>query len=617
MAKSAKSVPRPEHPRPLLERKEWLNLNGEWQFAFDDADQGVAKKWFQKKSLGRTITVPFAYQTEASGINEKAIHEVVWYKRLFAVPKGWKSSSVLLHFGAVDYKSTIWINGQEVGHNRGGHVPFSFDITAFLVEGENSMTVRVQDPQDATQPRGKQSVTGVPHSVDYYCTTGIWQTVWLEAVPTMRIDDVRITPVTNEQSFLIVAVLHAPSSSWKLEATVLDGKKVVTRAEKWTSKAVIRLEVPIPDAKLWTPDNPHLYTFQFKLYSSDKLCDEVQSYGGLRNIAIKENMLLLNGEPTYLAMVLDQGYWPEGGMTALTDEALKADVEWTKKLGFNGSRKHQKVEDPRWLYWCDKLGLLVWSEMANAREWTPEAEERLMAEWERAVRRNYNHPSIIAWVPMNESWGVPGLHQDHPVQFAYLEKIVTLTRRIDSTRPIIDNDGWEHTDITDICAIHDYSPTAMALTERYQQTVTSGALPATILSHIRIPIFARTSEYHGQPVIFSETGGFLMIPPDLPEDQLDYLYSLYGTVRTADDMMRKYTDLVMGLLELPFLSGYCYTQLTDVEHEINGLLTKKRESKLPVQKVAALNKLLIAEYIRRNKILKAKIKPENFLYKIS
>jgi beta-galactosidase/beta-glucuronidase len=592
-------IPRPEYPRPLLQRDDWFNLNGEWQFAFDDEDKGIEKGFQDKTALDTTIIVPFAYQTVASTINDKAVHEVVWYSREITVPKGWQDKHVLLHFGAVDYLSTVWVNGKELGRNVGGHVPFSFDITPFLVSGSNHISVRVEDRQDPEQPRGKQSLSGEPHDIDYYNTTGIWQTVWLEAVPTMRIDDVRIFPVAEKSSFQIAVVLHAPSIAWNLEVDLIDNGQVIRTVKVDDHKSVIDVELSVPYAKLWSPDNPHLYEFELRLSQQDKVHDVVRSYGGLRDTGIRQDHIVLNGESVYLAMVLDQGYWPESGMTAGSDEELKEDIEWIKKFGFNGVRKHQKVEDPRWLYWCDKLGLLVWGEMANAREWSHSAEERLLNEWTRVIRRDLSHPCIIAWVPLNESWGVPDLKNEHHLQFAFVERLVTLTRQIDPTRPVIDNDGWEHTDIGDICAIHDYTPTAASLRQRYKDTLSQGILPEQVWMN-NLSLFANKAQYHGQPVILSEVGGFLMIP-DNNEGVLDILYGEYGTSKNAEEMLEQYADLCAGLQDLTFIAGFCYTQLTDIEQEANGLLTYDRKPKIPVEKIASINKKLIEDYGVRDK----------------
>jgi beta-galactosidase/beta-glucuronidase len=576
-------LPRPEYPRPQLVRETWQNLNGSWEFSFDDTNSGMQENWQDGRSLQGSIVVPYAYQTELSGIHDTGVHEVVWYARTFSVPGEWLENDLLLHFGAVDYRSSIWVNGKEVGHNQGGHVPFSFNIAPYLHEGDNRITIRVEDSQDAHQPRGKQAVSGIPQEIDYYCTTGIWQTVWLEPVSKMRIEDLRITPLVHDNSFELQVYLHAPSVGWRLEARLIDGDKVVGESSQYTTNATSRLMIPVHHPKYWSPESPHLYDIEVLLYKEGKLLDKITTYGGFRSVGVQDGHMVLNGKPYYLRMVLDQGYWPESGMTAPTDQALKADVEWALAYGFNGVRKHQKIEDPRWLYWCDKLGVLVWGEMANARAWTPKAEEWFLPEWERAVRRDYNHPCIIAWVPMNESWGVPGLKDSHPGQYAFLERIVSLTRRLDHFRPVIDNDGWEHSDITDICAIHDYTQTAEALQERYKETLAGGPLPAYVWLGDR-PLYTRGSKYHGQPVILTEVGGFLLIPADVPPEKRDILYTYYGSFETSEELLLKYEDLMKGIASLPFVAGFCYTQLVDIEQEINGLLTYDRKPKVdPVQ----------------------------------
>lgn len=584
-------IPRPEYPRPQFVRADWLSLNGQWEFAFDDMNRGREQGWQYGLTLQQRIIVPFPYQSELSGINDKGIHEIVWYARSFEVPETWRGRNVLIHFGAVDYSATLWINGQEVGHNQGGHVPFQFNIAPYLNQGTNRLTLRVEDRQNPRQPRGKQSTTGRPHDIDYYCTTGIWQSVWLEPVPPIRIEDIRINSSARESTVEIYVLLHAPAALRRLEAEAWDGEALVARASVETTTASARLKLSIADAKLWSPDAPHLYDLKIRLFDETGLLDEISSYTGLRDVELREGRLRLNGEPVYLKMVLDQGYWPESYLAAPSDEALRADIEWVKRFGFNGARKHQKIEDPRWLHWCDQLGLLVWEEMPNARDWSSQAEERLAAEWKRAVRRDYNHPCIVAWVPVNESMGFPKLRRHHPGQYAFLERMVAMTRQLDPVRPVIDNDGWEHTDITDICAIHDYTPTAALLRERYQEAASGGALPA----HVWIgnkPLFVLGSRYRGQPIILSEVGGFLMIPQHIPPEERDMLYRFYGSVHSEEELLAKYRDLMEGISSLKFLAGFCYTQLTDIEQEINGLLTYDRRPKIQPERIAEIHREL-------------------------
>jgi beta-galactosidase/beta-glucuronidase len=585
----ANTLPRPEYPRPQFRRRDWMNLNGAWEFAFDDADQGRRRNWQDGRALDSRIVVPFPYQCELSGVNDKTVHEVVWYARSFEVPPGWSGQDVLLHFGAVDYQTTLWVNGQEVGHNRGGHVPFWFDIQPYLRAGVNRLALRVEDRQDPYQPRGKQSPTGLPHGIDYYCSTGIWQTVWLEPAPPIRISELRITPIVEREMIELAVRLHAPATGWRLQAEVRDEGQVVAAVDTVTAQATCGLHLNIPGAKLWSPASPHLYDLRVRLFDGEVLLDEIESYAGMRSIRLGDGRILLNDAPIFLAMVLDQGYWPQGYLAAPSDEALRRDVELTKALGFNGARKHQKMEDPRWLYWCDRLGLLVWGEMANARAWSSEAEERLLAEWERAVRRDYIHPCVITWVPINESMGFPELEHSHPGQYAFVERAVEFTRRLDPTRPVIDNDGWEHSDITDICAIHDYTPTSAGLKERYVQTLAGGPLPATVWYRDK-PLFVLGSQYRGQPVMLTEVGGFLSEPADIAPDKRDRLYDFYESIRSDEELLVRYRDLMEGLASLSFLAGFCYTQLTDVEQEVNGLLTYDRTPKIDPEQIAAIHR---------------------------
>lgn len=584
-------IPRPEYPRPQFVRPEWLNLNGEWEFAFDDDDKGCARGWQHGLTLDKRIIVPFPYQCELSGINDKAVHEIVWYSRSFEVPANWLGMDILLQFGAVDYQSTVWVNGQEVGHNQGGHTPFQFNIAPYLNPGINHLTLRVVDTQNPSQPRGKQSITGKPHGIDYYCTTGIWQSVWLEPVPAMRIEDLKITSCTSEGVLDVLVYLHAPWAHRRLEAEVSYNDTVVARASQNFSACTAVLRFTIPDAKAWAPDSPHLYNLKLRLFQDHELLDEVNSYAGLRDIKLIDGKVHLNGRPIYLRMLLDQGYWPDSYLAAPSEEALRADVQWVRQFGFNAVRKHQKIEDPRWLYWCDCLGLLVWEEMPNAREWSSEAEDRLAAEWKRAVERDCNHPAIIAWVPINESMGFPGLKESHPGQYAFLERMVGVTRQIDPSRPVIDNDGWEHSDVTDICAIHDYTPTAQLLRERYVETLHGGALPPHVWVDNK-PLFVLGSRYRGQPIVLSEVGGFLKFPEGVPPSERDLLFNFYATWRTQEELLEKYHDLMEGIASLKFVAGFCYTQFTDIEQETNGLLTYDRRPKLKPEKVAAIHREL-------------------------
>lgn len=579
------TIPRPEHPRPDRFRADWACLNGEWEFAFDTQRVGLEDGWSDGRSLRGRITVPFAHQWALSGIRDRRVEDVVWYARSFEVLDVWRREGrdVLLHFGAVDYRCTLWINGIEIGSNEGGHVPFGFNVAPWLRDGVNRLTLRVEDSLDPHQPRGKQSPSAVSRTCDYYGTTGIWQTVWLESVPSVRLAD--FTLRTEENVVEARVLLHAPDSGLEVEVEVAG-----RRASSIARHGEARLSVEIPDAHRWSPDDPHLYDLDVVLLRDGREIDRIASYVGLRDVEIRGDRFFLNGNETYLSLVLDQGYWPDGGLTAPTDEALRRDVELTKALGFNGARKHQKIEDPRWLYWCDRLGLLVWGEMPNARAWSPRAETMLLTEWERAVRRDLNHPCVVTWVPLNESWGVPRLGKGHAGQLAFVERAVALTRRLDGTRPVIDNDGWEHTNDTDLFAIHDYTARGDDLRARYAQTTAGGPMVDQGWGEHPVPYFAPGARYRGQPVVLSEVGGLLSAPPDVPWESLDPLYHMYGSLPGEGDLEARYRDLMEAVADLPFVCGFCTTQLTDVEQEVNGLLTYGREPKIPLEDVACIHR---------------------------
>ena len=590
-------VPPGPYPRPQLVRSQWSSLDGWWEFAFDDDDAGLAEGWQDGRPLALKILVPFPYQSEKSGIGSKEIHEIVWYSRSFEVPPEWQFDEVLLNFGAVDYATDVWVNGRLAGRNRGGHVPFSVNIAPCLAPGLNRLTMRVEDRQDPSQPRGKQSASGKPVRIYYYCTTGIWQTVWLEPVSAVRIEQLRLSSATPDGAIALELALHAPFGHWKAELDVLedlDSEHVLCQGQGDTRRAQVSLRASVPAPMPWTPQAPHLYKLRVRLYHDGELLDSVESYVGLRAVELKDGFFYLNGERTFLLMVLDQGYWPDTMLAAPSDDALRADVEWVKRMGFNGVRKHQKIENERWLYWCDRIGLMVWEEMPNARAWSAGAEQSLMVEWERAIARDANHPAIVAWVPVVESLGFPALSR-HPAQQAFLKKLVTHTHLLDPTRPVIDNDGWEHTDLTDICTIHDYSYPVEKLLARYADTL-KGAPPPEHGWYKAKPLFLQGARYRGQPIVFSEVGGLLTAPAAPPGMARDRLYDFYGSVHGPDELAEQYRELMEGLATLTFLAGFCYTQLTDVEHELNGLLTAERQPKVSPEALWKLHRQLLCSY---------------------
>ncbi|MBC8098265.1 MAG: glycoside hydrolase family 2 [Armatimonadetes bacterium] len=576
------ALPRPEYPRPQFERPEWLNLNGEWGFEFDDDDIGLKAGWHRHAAFNRRIIVPFAYQTRLSGIHEIDFHDVVWYTREFTLPAGWAQQRVLLHFGAVDYRAWVWVNGVGVTQHEGGNVPFHADITHALQPGANHIIVRVEDSStDLEQPRGKQYWERDSASIFYTRTTGIWQTVWLEPVHDRYIEYVNITPDIDKGQVQLEVVLNAFAPALQIEAQVmLQGRNIVTQSYTAVARrGLTRLMLGTTEAlQLWSPETPVLYDLTIRLLQGNDLLDEVSSYFGMRKISVENGQVLLNNQPYYMRLVLDQGYHPDGLLTFPSDEAIQQDVVLTKALGFNGARKHQKVEEPRYLYWADHLGLLVWGEMAAAYQYSEAAVARITHEWQAAVKRDFNHPSIVAWVPINESWGVPNLHDD-PRQVDHLMTLYYLIRSLDPTRLVISNDGWEHAK-TDLLTIHDYEGDEEVLRTRYA-TITDilQARPA------KRALYAADFEHTGEPILVTEFGGIAY--------QKDAQQGWgYTTATDHDEFIRRYQAVIAALIASPLVQGFCYTQLTDVEQEINGLLTYDRQPKVNLAIIKAITSAL-------------------------
>jgi beta-galactosidase/beta-glucuronidase len=457
----------------------------------------------------------------------------------------------MLHFGAVDYRATVWVNGEEVARHEGGHTPFSADISRFAGRTDNVVVVRAEDPlADRTIPRGKQHWKETPDGIFYTATTGIWQTVWLEPLPKRSIQSLRVRPDLDAGSADVEVVADGAVDV----AASFDG--VVVGRWKGAGGGRIALGRVVP----WSPETPNLYQLDISLLAADGgEADHVASYFGLRKVEARDGRFWLNGEPYIQRLVLDQGYFPGGLLTAGTDEQLRRDIELAKAMGFNGARKHQKVEDPRWLYWADTLGFLVWSEMANFHQHSPESERRLIAEWREAVLRDRDHPSIVAWVPMNESFGLGPIPPA-----ALLNELYTLTHELDGTRPVMANDGWEHT-TSDLCTLHDYGP-ADELALRYR-SLESALAPDARPHATYLPGYA----YRGEPVVVSEFGGVALAGS-----------GGFGWSETAgaEALLKTYREMIEALMAPGPVVGFCYTQLTDVGQERNGLLTFDRQPKL-------------------------------------
>lgn len=589
------------YPRPQLQRAHWMNLNGPWRFAFDDENHWSRPTDIQEWT--RTIQVPFAPESKQSGIGDTRFHPNCWYEREFdldAASISPANSRVLLHFGAVDYHARVWVNGHFVGEHEGGYTSFSFDISSALnPTGSQRITVWAQDdPHDLAKPRGKQDWQLEAHSIWYPRTSGIWQTVWLECVPQTYLQKIRWTPHFERweigfESFIGGNKLD--DLQLKVRLTVgdpLEGGASYRLLINDTYEVIndeIHRRIALSDpgiddyrnALLWSPEKPTLIDAQIQLWHNGQLLDEVKSYTAMRTVSIQRDRFMLNGHPYYLRMVLDQGYWADTMMTPPSDEALRLDIELTKRMGFNGVRKHQKIEDPRFLYWADVMGLLVWEEMPSAYRFTPKAVERITREWTEVIDRDASHPCIVAWVPFNESWGVPNLTET-PAHRHYVQALYYLTKTLDPTRPVIGNDGWEST-TTDILAIHDYDNNSQSLAKRYGTDV---KLP-DLFQHQRPGGRVLTLDgypHQGQPIMLTEFGGIAYTPPQDAE-----AIKTWGYARSNDacDLQQRYSALLMAVNRVELFSGFCYTQLTDTFQEANGLLYIDRTPKFSLDAIAA------------------------------
>ncbi|MFF0793803.1 sugar-binding domain-containing protein [Streptomyces spiralis] len=591
------------YPRPQLRRPQWTDLSGVWQFAFDDEDHGVTARWQHEPSVfDRTITVPYPPESPASGIRDTAHHPVVWYRRTLPLhPEELGGDRAILRFGAVDYRATVWVDGTRVGDHEGGMTPFAFDITDALDpdSGEHTVVVRAEDlPGDAAQPRGKQDWQTSPHVIWYHRTSGIWQPVWLETVPADHVSELSWTTVLERCAVRLEAGIHRAPHTRGIDLLLtvrlrLAGELLAEHTTLATDDQV-DVDIPLPalrngqdrDRLLWSPESPTLIDAEIRLESRDaqgtvRTIDQVASYLGLRTVGTGDGRFLLNERPYYPRMVLEQGYWPESHLAAPSSAALRREVELIKELGFNGARVHQKVEDPRFLYWCDRLGLLVWGEMAGAFAFGQEAVRRLTTEWMDVVRRDRGHPSVVTWVPFNESWGVQDIARS-PAQRSFVESLVHLTRALDPSRPVISNDGWELPD-SDVWTIHDYAATGDELRERYGTAAAVNAM----LTHgrpggRRVVLDPDPADPRGQrPVMLTEFGGLSFRPQG--EEWFGY-----ATVTSPAELLERLDGLTRAVTDSPELAGFCYTQLTDTEQETNGLLTADRKPKLPPEQLRRL-----------------------------
>ena len=585
---------RKDYPRPQLMRSAWQNLNGEWDFAFDEENRGVRENWQNGIPKQKKIQVPFSYETRASGIGDPAQHEVVWYQRSFSFAKK-EGKRSLLHFEGADFLTEVWVNGKAAGKHTGAYSRFSFDVTALLQEGENSLVVRCQDSMSVEIPRGKQRWMRENYACWYVQTTGIWKTVWMEEVPEIYIGEVKLTPEIASGELQIEAKIvdegsdereEKPRELLLLSEAFFDGKKIGSvETAIHLGRASQRLSVLREDLfewglHLWTPESPALYDLKLTLMeqTSDEksTLDEVLSYFGMREIRIDHGNILLNNVPLYQRLILDQGYFEESGLTPPSVDALVLDIDRVKEMGFNGVRKHMKVEDERFLYLADVKGLLVWSEMAAHYRFSDAAVQEYTKEWMEVLQQNYNHPSIITWTPFNESWGIPQVETERRQQH-YTEAIYHLTKAFDPMRPVISNDGWEHT-VSDIITLHDYEEDGERFLNRY--LTHKEEILRTQLYHCgHKSAMANGYTYEGQPVILSEYGGIAFAD----KQQGEWGYG--NAVKSEEEFLLRLQKITAAIYQVPYIVGFCYTQVSDVEQEVNGLMRENRTYKVDPQKI--------------------------------
>ncbi len=572
-------IPRAEYPRPQFFREDWLNLNGVWTYEFDFSKSGLERDYQNSKGFGSKILVPFCPESRLSGVGYTDFIEAMFYHREIAIPKAWDGKKILLHFGAVDYICEAYIDGQKAGIHYGGSSSFYFDITAFVKAGKkHHLVLSVKDElRSGVQPGGKQSKAYKSAWCSYTRTTGIWQTVWLEAVAEGGLKSCTIVPDLDGKAFHFTPYFFADKQGRKLTVTVLaNGRKTVQKTVPANSAVPVTLELG-KNARAWSPEDPFLYDVVYELADADgTVLDTVTAYAGLRKIHIEGNRIYLNNKDIFLRLVLDQGFYLEGIWTAPTDGDLKRDIELSMAAGFNGARLHQKVFEERFHYWADKLGYLTWGESASwgsvsfcntssfpASKEFWESAYNFLAEWKEIVERDRNHPSIIAWTPANETW--PGT--DIALHHRYMTELYDVTKLLDPTRPCNETSGYHHAK-TDLWTVHTYNKNA----EDFEKAIYPENSPVLIKDN--------EIGYTGQPYLIDEFGGFMYIPPER-QKFADNTWGYWDIeLKSGKELCKMIADQVKLMTDDPRVAGFCYTQLTDVEQEQNGVYNYDRTEKV-------------------------------------
>ena len=587
--------PDDSYPRPQMVRPRWADLGGAWEFEYDDDDSGIEDGWIAGRTLSRTITVPYPPESSASGIGDTGFHCVMWYRRIvteqeIAATGHATGRMLVLHFGAVDYRADVWINGTHVAHHEGGHTPFAAHVRD---PGSGfEIVVRVEDdPHDLTQPRGKQDWSEQRHVVWYDRTSGIWQPVWMESVPRQHVVHLAWRPdVAQASTNFTLEVAERPLPGTRITVTLRRGDEPLAeqtftitepRTETVFAVASLRNGQALEDY-LWSPEHPVLVDATIELEAPGAEIDVVTSYFGFRELGVGDGRFLLNRRPYEIRGVLSQGYWPQTHLASPGSDSLRAEVELIRELGFTSVRMHQKIEDPRFLYWADRLGLLVWEELPSAYEFSATASTRLIAEWTEVIRRDSSHPSIVAWVPFNESWGVQHVASD-PAQQQLVRALYHLTKSLDGTRLVISNDGWEHIQ-SDLVTIHDYENSPTGLRESYGTDASIRRSLDGIAPNGRQVLVGSDEEKAytaARPVVLSEFGGVSIRPTN------DRAWG-YEIVESNNHLEEHLEALFAVIRGTESLAGWCYTQLTDTAQETNGLADEHRVPKLPAERIRAI-----------------------------
>lgn len=570
------SIPRPEHPRPDRFRPDWLNLNGAWQFKIDPGASGAEQNWQNAgASFDKEILVPFCMESDLSGIGYKDFMPAVWYRRNFSIPEKWSGKRILLHIGACDFSTRVYLNEQLRGDHAGGYTPIEVDITPALRSGENTLVIEARDDlRSGLQPVGKQCFAYQSQGCSYTRTTGIWQTVWLEAVPETYLGRFRVqTDPDNGSAAITIFPAGAPAAG-EVEVRITIAGRAVASGRARMANNPVTVSLIIPNAVLWSPANPHLYDLELIL-TTGKGRDVLQSYFGLRKIHADGRRLFLNNQPLYLRTVLDQGFYPDGIYTAPSDDALRRDIELSQALGFNGARLHQKIFEPRFLHWADKLGYLVWGEAAN---WwcnlnNPLGAANFIDEWRQALERDINHPALIGWCPLNETSGAQGALPRWVHQHLY-----QLNKTLDPGRLAIDTSGYMHYPGvgSDLYDVHNYSMPANLAAEL--APLAQGDWSKSFKN------FPADTAYDGsKPYFVSEFGGIWWNPKGTGAN-----WGYGDRPKSEQDFIERYTKTVQVLLDNPNICGWCYTQLYDIEQETNGLYYYDRRPKFDQAHMQAL-----------------------------